>query len=109
MKYSNFWIFIFTIVTTFSCSAIPQDKLEFSYTGIPDLYVELSEVHLLDINGIKYSAYVNQDFRLSEITILMSGELIGVAGKCLQDIHFPDLQTLKVSKSVRKEDLKIYL
>ncbi|WP_028764138.1 hypothetical protein [Shewanella colwelliana] len=40
---------------------------------------------------------------MSKVTIARNGALIEVTGQCFQDIHFPDLQTLKVSKSVVKE------
>jgi hypothetical protein len=106
MKYSIFWVTICMAVSCCTSYAAAQEKPDFSYTGIPDLYVELSEIHLVDINKIKYSVYVGQDFGLSKVTISRNDALIEIAGKCFQDIHFPDLQTLKVSKGVIRESLE---
>lgn len=91
-----------------SCTsyAATQEKPDLSYTGIPDLYVELNEIHLVDINRVRYSVYADQDFGLSKVTISRNQALIEVAGQCFQGIYFPDLQTLKVSKSVVKEGLE---
>lgn len=106
MKYSIFWMGVCLIISHFASYAAAQEAADFSYTGIPNLYVELSEIHLVDINKIKYSVYVGKDFGLSKVTISRNDALIEIAGKCFQDIHFPDLQTLKVSKGVIRESLE---
>ncbi|WP_152968279.1 hypothetical protein [Pseudoalteromonas sp. P1-25] len=94
-------------LASFTSCAISQEKSDLSYTGIPDLYVELKEIHLVDVDRVKYSAYVNHDFGLNKVSILRNEALVEVTGKCFQDIHFPDLQTLKVSKSVSNEGLEV--
>lgn len=103
MRFSIFLVLIYMIVSSCTSYAAPQEKQDLSYTGIPELYVELNEIHLVDINGVRYSAYADQSVSLSKVTIAKNGALIEVAGQCFQGINFPDLQTLKVSKSVPKE------
>ncbi|MBQ4814605.1 hypothetical protein J8M20_24800, partial [Pseudoalteromonas luteoviolacea] len=44
---------------------------------------------------------------LSKVTISSNEALVEVTGQCLQGIYFPDLQTLKVSKSVAKEGSEV--
>ncbi|GGI78438.1 hypothetical protein [Shewanella gelidii] len=107
MNYSMFWVTICLAVSSCTSYAAPQESSSLSYTGIPDLYVELSEIHLVDVDKVKYSAYVDQDFGLSKVSISSNGAPVQVTGQCLQGVHFPDLQTLKVSKRVAKEGSEV--
>ncbi|WP_028764424.1 hypothetical protein, partial [Shewanella colwelliana] len=88
MRFNIFWVTICIIVTSCTSYAAPQEKPDLLYTGIPDLYVELNEIHLVDINRVRYSAYADQGIGLSKVTIARNGALIEVTGQCFQDIHF---------------------
>ncbi len=103
MKSIIFW----SSICVFSCifppcrasNALQDATSDLTYTGIPASYVELTEIHLLDIDKVKYSVYVNQYFGLKKVTIARNKELIEISGTCFKDIYFPNLQTLRVLKS----------
>ncbi len=103
LKNIIFWSSICVFCCVFSsCSAsdaLQDATSDHTYTGIPASYVELTEIHLLDIDKVKYSVYVDQYFGLKKVTIARNKELIEISGTCLKDIHFPNLQTLRVLKS----------
>ncbi|ESP94270.1 hypothetical protein [Pseudoalteromonas luteoviolacea] len=100
MKHSIFWMIICLAAVSGISYATQHEKSNFSYTGIPDIYVELNEIHLVDVNRVKYSVYVNENFGLSKVAISSNKGLVEVKGRCFKDVHFPDLQSLKVSKRV---------
>lgn len=85
---------------TFILSSGIKAKEKLVYTGVPDSYVELLEMQIKDIDGTHIFLSVNDDFRIQEISIRKDGNTETIKENCLRKIFFPDLQSVKIIKSL---------
>lgn len=106
MKNSVFLLTVCIVISICISFAKAEDKQKNIYTLISDQVLELYEIHLVDVDNVKYSVFVNKDFGLSKVMISRKKELVEVSGKCFQKIYFPNLQTLTVSRAPIKSDWK---